>query len=172
MLLRQWAYPISDAGHDAPSARRSHGAVPSRAFRRTWQAADRNSLRLSVGQEARAAPSGAVGLHHAQMFSGAIRSQIDNGLAGVYRACDRFYEMPGQHHRVSENARTTETGRLHAGFIADLCQPLTIPDAICGAPETVDGSGQKICLPDGGSLLRASRSAPALRRDCVPWRPR
>jgi quercetin dioxygenase-like cupin family protein len=37
------------------------------------------------------------------VVSGAIRSQVDDEPAKVYRAGEAFYEMPGAHHKVSEN---------------------------------------------------------------------
>jgi quercetin dioxygenase-like cupin family protein len=49
--------------------------------------------------------------HHAQsafiyayVLSGAIRSQVGDEPAKVYRAGEGFYQVPGSHHKVSENA--------------------------------------------------------------------
>ena len=49
--------------------------------------------------------------HHAQsafiyayVLSGAIRSQVGDEPAKVYRVGEGFYEVPGSHHRISENA--------------------------------------------------------------------
>jgi quercetin dioxygenase-like cupin family protein len=41
---------------------------------------------------------------YAHVLSGAIRSQVDDEPATVYRVGEGFYELPGSHHRVSENA--------------------------------------------------------------------
>ena len=64
------------------------------------------------------------------VVSGAIRSQVDDQPAKVYRAGEAFYEMPGAHHRVSENASDSEPARLLAVFVVDSNDsPLTTPDS-------------------------------------------
>jgi quercetin dioxygenase-like cupin family protein len=65
---------------------------------------------------------------YAHVLSGAVRSQVDDQPVKVYRAGESFYEMPGAHHRISENASTTEPARLLAVFVTDPQQPLTTPD--------------------------------------------
>jgi len=66
---------------------------------------------------------------YAHVLTGAIRSQVDNEPAKVYRAGEGFYEVPGSHHRVSENASQTEPASLLAIFILDTPEnPLVIPD--------------------------------------------
>lgn len=65
---------------------------------------------------------------YAHVLSGAIRSQVDNEPARVYRAGENFYEMPGSYHRVSENASDREPATLLAVFIVDTKDnPLTYP---------------------------------------------
>src|SRR5271163_3114812 len=44
---------------------------------------------------------------YAYVVSGAIRSQVGDEPAKVYRAGESFFEMPGAHHRISENASDT-----------------------------------------------------------------
>jgi quercetin dioxygenase-like cupin family protein len=64
------------------------------------------------------------------IVSGAIQSQVDDQPAKVYRAGESFYEMPGAHHRVSENASDSEPARLLAVFVVDSNDsPLTTPDS-------------------------------------------
>jgi len=53
------------------------------------------------------------------VLSGSVRSQVDDGPAQVYRAGESFFEKPGAHHRISENASTTEPARLLAIFVVD-----------------------------------------------------
>jgi quercetin dioxygenase-like cupin family protein len=66
---------------------------------------------------------------YAHVLSGAIRSQVDDEPAKVYRVGEGFYEVPGSHHRVSENASGREPASLLAVFIVDSQDnPLTIPD--------------------------------------------
>jgi quercetin dioxygenase-like cupin family protein len=65
---------------------------------------------------------------YAYVLTGSIRSQVGDEAPRVYRAGQDFYEAPGAHHRISENASTTEPARLLAVFVADTGQPLTIPD--------------------------------------------
>ena len=74
--------------------------------------------------------------HHAQsafiyayVLSGAIRSQVGDEPAKVYQAGEGFYEMPGSHHRISENASDRDSANLLAVFVVDSKDtPLTIPD--------------------------------------------
>jgi quercetin dioxygenase-like cupin family protein len=74
----------------------------------------------------RHAPSAFI---YAHVLSGAIRSQVDDGPAKIYRAGEGFYEDPGAQHRVSENASTNEPASLLAVFIVDPREnPLTIPE--------------------------------------------
>jgi quercetin dioxygenase-like cupin family protein len=66
---------------------------------------------------------------YAHVLSGAIRSQVDNDAAHVYRAGEGFYEVPGSHHRISENASDKDPASLLAIFVVDSTNtPLTIPD--------------------------------------------
>ncbi len=65
----------------------------------------------------------------AYVLSGAIRSQVDDGPVTVYRAGESWFEAPGAHHRVSENASESEPASLLAVFVVDSGEtPLTIPD--------------------------------------------
>jgi quercetin dioxygenase-like cupin family protein len=70
---------------------------------------------------------------YAYVLSGAIRSQVGNDPAKVYRAGEGFYEMPGSHHRISENASEKESASLLAVFVVDSKDdPLTTPDKAPG----------------------------------------
>ena len=74
--------------------------------------------------------------HHAQsafiyayVLSGAIRSQLGDEPAKVYHVGEGFYEVPGSHHRISENASDKEPASLLAVFVVDTNDnPLTTPD--------------------------------------------
>ena len=74
--------------------------------------------------------------HHAQsafiyayVLSGAIRSQVGDEPAKVYRVGEGFYEVPGSHHTISENASDKEPASLLAVFVVDTNDnPLTTPD--------------------------------------------
>ena len=66
---------------------------------------------------------------YAYVLSGAIRSQVGDEPAKVYKVGEGFYEMPGSHHRISENASDTDPASLLAVFVVDSKDtPLTIPD--------------------------------------------
>jgi quercetin dioxygenase-like cupin family protein len=66
---------------------------------------------------------------YAHVLSGAIRSQVDDGPAKVYQVGEGFYEVPGSHHRISENASDRDPASLLAVFVVDSKDtPLTIPD--------------------------------------------
>jgi quercetin dioxygenase-like cupin family protein len=61
---------------------------------------------------------------YAYVLSGAIRSQ-----AKVYQVGEGFNEVPGSHHRISENASDRNPASLLAIFVVDSKdKPLTIPD--------------------------------------------
>jgi quercetin dioxygenase-like cupin family protein len=74
--------------------------------------------------------------HHAQsafiyahVLSGAIRSQVGDEPARVYHAGEGFYEMPGSHHSISENASNRDPASLLAVFVVDSKDKrLTTPD--------------------------------------------
>jgi len=79
----------------------------------------------------RHAPSAFI---YAYVLSGAIRSQVDDNPAKVYHTGEGFYEMPGSHHRISENASDKEPASLLAVFIVDAKDgPLTTPDKAPGS---------------------------------------
>jgi len=66
---------------------------------------------------------------YAHVLSGAIRSQVGDEPVAVYRAGEGFYEVPGSHHRLSENASDSESAHLLAIFIVGSEEhPLTIAD--------------------------------------------
>ena len=66
---------------------------------------------------------------YARVLSGAVRSQVNDGTAKVYQAGEGWYELPGSHHRVSENASDREPANLLAIFVVDADdRPLTTPD--------------------------------------------
>ncbi|MCO6417407.1 cupin domain-containing protein [Siccirubricoccus sp. KC 17139] len=87
-------------------------------------------------------PPGAKSLPHrhaasafiyAHVLSGAIRSQVGDDSAQIYRTGEGFYEAPGAHHRISENASETEPASLLAVFVLNANDgPLTTPDAAPG----------------------------------------
>jgi quercetin dioxygenase-like cupin family protein len=66
---------------------------------------------------------------YAHVLSGAIRSQVNDEPAKVYQVGEGFYEVPGAHHRASENASANEPASLLAVFVVDSKDnPITIPD--------------------------------------------
>jgi quercetin dioxygenase-like cupin family protein len=82
-------------------------------------------------------PGGKSAAHHhapsafiyAYVLSGAIRSQVSDEPAKVYRAGEGFYEVPGSYHRISENASDKDPASLLAVFVVgSKDNPLTIPD--------------------------------------------
>jgi quercetin dioxygenase-like cupin family protein len=66
---------------------------------------------------------------YAHVLTGAIRSQVDDEPAKVYQAGEGFYENPGSHHRVSEDASASAPASLLAVFITDPTDTLSIPEA-------------------------------------------
>lgn len=55
----------------------------------------------------------------AYALSGSIRSQVNGGPVKVYRAGESWFEEPGAHHQISENASKTKPASLLAVFVAD-----------------------------------------------------
>lgn len=55
----------------------------------------------------------------AYVVSGAIRSQVAGEPAHVYKAGQTWFENPGAHHLVSENASETEPATLLAVFVVN-----------------------------------------------------
>jgi quercetin dioxygenase-like cupin family protein len=74
--------------------------------------------------------------HHAQsafiyahVLSGAIRSQVGDEPVKVYQVGEGFYELPGSHHKISENASDRDPASLLAVIVVDSDDnPLVIPD--------------------------------------------
>ena len=66
---------------------------------------------------------------YAHVLSGAVRSQVNDDPVKVYRAGEGWHELPGSHHRVSENASDREPASLLAVFVVDSHDvPLTVAD--------------------------------------------
>ncbi|WP_347260908.1 cupin domain-containing protein [Rudaea sp.] len=66
---------------------------------------------------------------YAYVLAGSVRSQLEGEAAPkVYRTGEGWYENPGAHHLVSENASDTQPARLLAVFVVDANETLTIPD--------------------------------------------
>ena len=82
-------------------------------------------------------PGGKSPAHHharsafiyAHVLSGAIRSQVGDELPKIFHAGEGFYELPGSHHRISENASDRDPASLLAVFVVDSKdKPLTTPE--------------------------------------------
>ena len=81
-------------------------------------------------------PPGGVSVRHhhagsvlAYVLSGSIQSENSaTGPAHVYKAGEVFFEPPGSHHLISENASATEPAALLAIFVAEDAAMLKTPD--------------------------------------------
>ena len=56
---------------------------------------------------------------YATVLEGAIRSQVNDGPAKIYKAGENFSELPGDRHAVSANASDTQPAKLLAVFVVD-----------------------------------------------------
>jgi quercetin dioxygenase-like cupin family protein len=66
---------------------------------------------------------------YAYVLSGSIRSQVGDEPAKIYKVGEGFYELPGSHHIVSENASDKEPASMLAIFVVNSSDtPLTKPD--------------------------------------------
>jgi quercetin dioxygenase-like cupin family protein len=59
------------------------------------------------------------------VLSGTVRSQLNDGPVGTYKAGQTFFEPPGSIHTFAENASKTEPAEVLATFVADDCAQLT-----------------------------------------------
>jgi quercetin dioxygenase-like cupin family protein len=74
----------------------------------------------------RHAPSAFI---YAHVLSGAIRSQVGDEPVKVYQVGESFHELPGSHHRISENASDRDPASLLAVIVVDSDDnPLVIPN--------------------------------------------
>lgn len=137
MILRILLALCAVAAAASPATAQSDTAKPATvasAFRHAIPNVPGKSL---VGLVVTYAPGGKSPPHHhaasasiaALVLSGAVRSQVDDEPAKVYRAGESWFEQPGAHHKVSENASTTEPAQLLAIFVVDTDEKaLTTPD--------------------------------------------
>jgi quercetin dioxygenase-like cupin family protein len=90
----------------------------------------------------RHAPSAFI---YAHVLSGTIRSQVEGEPSRTFGPGDGFYEDPGSHHVVSENASATEVASMLAIFIVDPEEEnqLTTPDGDRGLLPRSDQPGQE-----------------------------
>jgi quercetin dioxygenase-like cupin family protein len=66
---------------------------------------------------------------YAYVLSGSIRSQVGDEPVKIYKVGEGFYELPGSHHIISENASDKEPASMLAVFVVDSNDtPLTKPD--------------------------------------------
>jgi quercetin dioxygenase-like cupin family protein len=66
---------------------------------------------------------------YATVLEGEIRSQVNDDPARVYKAGETWTEQPGDHHKVSANASTTEPAKLLAIFVLDTSETeILFPD--------------------------------------------
>jgi quercetin dioxygenase-like cupin family protein len=66
---------------------------------------------------------------YARVLSGAIRSQVGDEPAKVYQVGESWHELPGSHHKISENASDRDPASLLAVIVVDSNDnPLVIPD--------------------------------------------
>jgi quercetin dioxygenase-like cupin family protein len=107
----------------AESAPKEHETI-TEAFREAIPNIPGKSL---VALVVKYAPGGSSPAHYhprsafitAYVLSGAIRSQVNDGKAQVYRAGERWTEPPDAYHPISENASATEPATLLAIFVVD-----------------------------------------------------
>src|ERR1700760_1100962 len=66
---------------------------------------------------------------YATVLEGAVRTSVNDGPAVVYKAGQNFAEMPGDRHRVDENASKTEPAKMLAVMVVDTDtkEPLLTP---------------------------------------------
>jgi quercetin dioxygenase-like cupin family protein len=89
------------------------------------------AVRVDYAPGAKSAPHrhAGSGFIYAYVLSGAIRSQVDDEPAKIYRAGESWFEPPGAHHKISENVSADAPAQLLAVFVVDADdRKLTTPD--------------------------------------------
>lgn len=56
---------------------------------------------------------------YATVLEGAFKSQVNDGPVKLYKVGESWSEAPGDRHKVSANASTTERAQLLAVFVVD-----------------------------------------------------
>jgi len=111
----------------AASAAAPQTPSPSRsriALSRTLPAMDGKEIRVKL-VDVTYAPGGANASHShpcpvvGYVLQGALRMRVNDAPEVIYRTGDTFYEGPGDIHRTSANASTTEPARFLAYFMCD-----------------------------------------------------
>jgi quercetin dioxygenase-like cupin family protein len=111
----------------AASASPGQSAQPSQsrvALSRTLKPMDGREIRVRV-VEVTYPPGGANASHThpcpvvGYVLEGSLRMQVNDGAEALFKKGDTFYEEPGDIHRVSANASTTEPARFLAYFTCD-----------------------------------------------------
>ncbi len=108
---------------------------------------------LTVVEVTFAPGSKAVPHRHGQAFvyayvlSGSVRSQLGGEPARTYRTGESWFEPPGAHHVLTENADTKRPARLLVYFVASTGEPLKIPDSpkeqpMPSSPAAIPSSGE------------------------------
>jgi quercetin dioxygenase-like cupin family protein len=80
-----------------------------------------------VAQEVSYPPGGGDAAHHhavsafimAYVLSGTIRSQVEGEPERIYHMGETWYEDPGAHHVLAENASNTQPAKILAVFVVD-----------------------------------------------------
>jgi hypothetical protein len=75
------------------------------------------------------------------VLSGAIRVQVDDGPAKVYKVGEGVYEEPGSHHRISENASDRDPSKSAAS--QKICAEPDIPRARTPSRVRIEDGGRQ-----------------------------
>ena len=68
-------------------------------------------------------------LVYARVLSGAIRSQVNDEPVTIYQTGESWFEQPGTHHKISENASDSQPARLLVAVIVETgSRTLLVPD--------------------------------------------
>lgn len=87
------------------------------------------SIYLTFPPGARAAPHRhGNAFVYAYVLDGAVRSQLDDRPAVVYRAGEGWDEAPGAHHQLTENASSVRPAHLLVVFVSHTGDALKVPD--------------------------------------------
>ncbi|MEI7033756.1 cupin domain-containing protein [Streptomyces pratensis] len=72
---------------------------------------------------------------YAYVLSGTVRSRLDDEPVRTYRRGESWFEAPGAHHVLTENASGTRPAELLVVFVSDTGEPLKT----AGSPQARSG---------------------------------
>jgi quercetin dioxygenase-like cupin family protein len=65
---------------------------------------------------------------YAYVLAGSVRSRLDDGATRTFHTGENWFEMPGAHHVLTENASATQPAKLLVVFVSNTGDSLKLDD--------------------------------------------